>query len=53
MKKRLMKYALKCGGVISALALMIGVSAGGSACWAWQYQPKEPEKMNKFKKINY
>lgn len=50
MKKKLMEYAFKYGSMISALALMIGVSAGGAACWGWQYQPKEPEGMRKFKR---
>lgn len=47
MKKRLMKYVFKFGSVISAVALMIGISSAGSACFLWQYQPKEPEGMRK------
>lgn len=50
MKKGLIKYAVKYSSMLSTLALMIGISAAGSACWIWQYQPEEPERMRQFKK---
>lgn len=49
MKKKLVKYVVKCGSIISGLALMIGISAAGSACWIWQYQPEEPEAIKSLK----
>lgn len=52
MKKFLKGKIMSGCTVLASLALMVGISAAGSACWLWQYQPKEPEGMKRFKKFS-
>ncbi len=48
--KLISKFLLKYGTVLSALALIIGVSTVDSACVIFYHQPKVPAAMNRFKK---
>lgn len=46
MKKALIWF----GPMLTVIALQMGIfTTNASACF-WQYQPKEPEKMRKFKR---
>lgn len=43
-------FAMKCGCLLSTLALIVGISSVDSACYLFIHQPKVPEAMNRFKK---
>ncbi len=49
--KNFNKFMEKACGILASLALIIGISSVDSACFLFVHQPKVPEAMNKFKKI--
>lgn len=52
MRSKLKKVLIRVGPLLTFLALQMGIlTTNASACF-WQYQPKEPEEMEKFKKYN-
>jgi cyclic lactone autoinducer peptide len=48
--RKFQTVAMKMGGVVASLALILGVSSSQMACALWFHQPKVPEGMEKFKK---
>ena len=50
MKEKMKKIIVRFGPLLALLALQMGIfTSNASACF-WQYQPKEPEGIKKFKK---
>lgn len=50
MKEKMKKALIWFGPMLTVIALQMGIfTTNASACF-WQYQPKEPEKMRKFKR---
>lgn len=50
MKKKLFSILLKCGTLLSAIALFTALATSASACTFTSYQPDEPEGLSKFVK---
>lgn len=49
MKEKMKKVLIRIGPTLVFIALQMGIfTSNASACF-WQYQPKEPEEMKRFK----
>ena len=52
MKEKMKKIIVRFGPLLTILALQMGIFTSNASASFWQYQPKEPEGMKKFKKDN-
>jgi cyclic lactone autoinducer peptide len=50
MKSKLYRILIKCGTLLSAIALFTAITTNGAACSFMSYQPDEPEGLAKFVK---
>ena len=48
--KKLSAFAIKFGGLVASLVLVLGVTSTQSVCLWWFHQPEVPKGMDKFKK---
>lgn len=48
--KKFKEFMFKYAGVLSALALVVGISSLNSACYISYHQPKVPKAMDMYRK---